>query len=142
MSATATIQLTTMELVIGKPNILAISTGFCEGPCSASPEVTDTAFAFTVVSANVADLGPAWAAMAPSVARQIAAAAKIDINLIFKLSTFPDWLAGYRNRSHATKLFPTPGLVSDDHKVEGTVNKSVERMQQLNTAPEVSGFVQ
>src|SRR6266478_7949625 len=38
MRATATIQLTTIELVMGKPNGLAISTAFCERPgssCSA-----------------------------------------------------------------------------------------------------------
>src|SRR5262245_49342064 len=34
MRPSATIQLTTMELVTGKPNGLAISTAFCEGPSS------------------------------------------------------------------------------------------------------------
>src|SRR5215813_1962144 len=34
MRPTATIQLTTIELVIGKPKGLAISTAFCDGPCS------------------------------------------------------------------------------------------------------------
>ena len=32
---TATIQVTTIELVIGKPNGRAISTAFCDRPCSA-----------------------------------------------------------------------------------------------------------
>src|SRR5215467_7273359 len=31
---TATIQLTTIELVTGKPKGLAISAAFCDGPCS------------------------------------------------------------------------------------------------------------
>ena len=34
MSATATIHVTTIELVIGKPNGRAISTAFCDRPCS------------------------------------------------------------------------------------------------------------
>src|SRR4030095_16782596 len=36
MSPTATIQLTTMELVSGKPKGRAISTAFCDRPCSSS----------------------------------------------------------------------------------------------------------
>ena len=34
ISPTATIHVTTMELVIGKPNGRAISTAFCDRPCS------------------------------------------------------------------------------------------------------------
>jgi hypothetical protein len=141
MSPTATIQLTTMELVMGNPNILAISTGFCEGPCSVSSGVTDTALACTAVSADVAELSPAWAALALSAPRQITAAAKSDISLVFTSSSSPALLAGYRNRNRVRKPFATARLVADDHKFECTVEKPVERVQQLNTAPEISGFV-
>jgi hypothetical protein len=80
---------------MGNPNILAISAGFCEGPCSASSGVTDTALAYTVASADVAELSPAWAAMAQSAPRQTTAAAKSDISLVFKSSTWPNQWAHF-----------------------------------------------
>src|SRR5262245_26523922 len=35
----ATTQLTTIELLIGKPNRRPISTAFCDGPCSTCPGI-------------------------------------------------------------------------------------------------------
>src|SRR5208282_567267 len=138
MSPTATIQLTTMELVTGNPKTLAISTGFCEGPCSVSSGVTDTTLACTAAPADVAELSPACAALALSAPRQITAAAKIDISLVLKSSTWPVFLAGCRNRRCARKLFPSNRFVSNDHKVESMVKEPIQRVQQLNTAPEVN----
>ncbi len=45
-------------------------------------------------------------------------------------------------RSRAAKPFLTGRLVADDDKVESTIKKPIQRVQQLYAAPEISGFVQ
>src|SRR6266704_6479831 len=87
MNPTATTQLTAMELVMGKPNGLAISTGFCVGPCSGSSCASVSGLA-CALGADVAEAMPdsALTAKAQSAPRHINTAAESsDISLVFKL---------------------------------------------------------
>src|ERR1700690_22292 len=131
MSPTATIQLTTMEFVMGNPNTLAISTGFFEGKCSASSGVTDPASACTVVSADVVELGPAWAALALPATRQITAAAKIDISLVFKSSTWSDQWAHFETFHSPlltrVQLSAASSVLTDINLVQHLYKPAIER---------------
>src|SRR5215467_10561433 len=88
MRLTATIQLTTIELVIGKPNGLAISTAFCVGPCSASSGVALSAWPCVPVRADVAGMFPVFALTgnAQSAVTNMKMAVKSrDASLVFNL---------------------------------------------------------
>src|SRR5262245_37598280 len=56
IKATATIQVTTMELVIGKPSGLAISTACCGRPPSGSPAAADARLAPALTSMTISEM--------------------------------------------------------------------------------------
>src|SRR6266850_13905 len=88
MSPIATIQLTTMELVMGKPNGLAISTAFCDGPCSScSGVVADGEAEATALAATCEPLlDCVFTANAQSAPRHMETAVMTSaISLVFKL---------------------------------------------------------
>src|SRR5262249_34749640 len=88
MRPRATIQLTTIEFVMGKPNGLAISTAFCVGPCSASSVLAASTLDDVPVWADVvvAFPWPALTANAPRLARNMKIAVRSsDAKLAFNL---------------------------------------------------------
>ena len=64
ISPSATIQVTTIEFVIGMPNGRAISTALCESPCSAASGTPAASASPTVPATSVAASIPSRAALA------------------------------------------------------------------------------
>src|SRR5262249_44191296 len=86
MRPSATIQVATMEFVTGKPNGRAISTAFCEGPCSAGMAVADPAGSTALVEIAEAFLSSAFMAKAQPAPRHIKTATQsADMSLVFNL---------------------------------------------------------
>src|SRR5262245_22535605 len=89
MRPRATIQLTTIEFVMGKPKGLAISTAFCVGPCSASSVAAAAALACPPVWADVAEAPPTSALTANAqraVTHMKMAVKSSDASFVFNLS--------------------------------------------------------
>src|SRR5262245_28564263 len=87
MRPSATIQVATREFVTGKPNGLAISTAFCEGPCSSGTAVADPVGSTALVEIAEAVLSSTFVAKAQTVPRHMTTATKsTDISLFFNLA--------------------------------------------------------
>jgi hypothetical protein len=92
MRATATIQLTTIELVMGKPNGLAISVAFCDSPSSWSCGAVLAGFicsASLAASAERVGVPVFIAEEASGLKLKTAIARAINVNLVLNLNTWP-----------------------------------------------------